>query len=57
MCIMKSSKRLEFANYLTHFERLVDLEKESEETYALISDKMEIFEKKWEKYITREDGG
>ena len=38
---------------MVHFERLVDLERKSEEILALQSDGLEIYEQKWEKYKTK----
>ena len=35
---------------MRHFERLLKLERESEETYALNNDKLESYERKWEMY-------
>ena len=37
---------------MRHLERIIELERESEEKYALNQDKMDIYEKKWEKYLT-----
>ena len=36
---------------MRHFERILELERESEEIHALNNDKLEIYERKWEKYI------
>ena len=36
---------------IRHFERVLELERESEEIYAQSQDKIELYEKKWEKYI------
>ena len=36
---------------MRHFERTLELERESEEIYALTHDKIELYERKWEKYI------
>ena len=33
---------------MRHFERLLEIERESEEIYALNNDKVDIYEKKWE---------
>ena len=40
-----------YFSYLRYFERLLDLEIESEEIYALNSDKLELYERKWKMYI------
>ena len=37
---------------MRHFERIIELERESEEIHSLNQDKMDIYEKKWEKYLT-----
>ena len=34
-----------------HFETLLEIERESEEIYAINNDNMELYERKWEKYI------
>ena len=36
---------------MRHFERILELERESEEIYALAHDRIELYERKWEKYI------
>ena len=36
---------------MRHFERIIEIERESEEINALNQDKMDIYEKKWEKYL------
>ena len=37
---------------MRHLERVIEIERESEEINALNHDKMEVYEKKWEKYLT-----
>ena len=37
---------------MRQFERVIEIERESEEINALNHDKMDIYEKKWEKYLT-----
>ena len=37
---------------MRHFERIIELERESEEIHAINQDKIDIYEKKWEKYLT-----
>ena len=37
---------------MRHLERIIELERASEEIYALNQDKINIYEKKWEKYLT-----
>ena len=32
---------------MVHYKRLMDIERESEETYAIQNDTMEMYEKKW----------
>ena len=36
---------------MRHFETLLEIERESEEIYAINNDNMELYERKWEKYI------
>ena len=36
---------------MRHFERILELERESKEIHALNHDKIDIYERKWEKYI------
>ena len=36
---------------MRHFERLLEIERESEEIYALNNDTVDRYEKKWEMYI------
>ena len=36
---------------MRHFERIFELERESEEIHALTHDKIELQESKWEKYF------
>ena len=36
---------------MIHFKRMLELERESEETYALNNDTLDIYEQKWELYI------
>ena len=36
---------------MRHFERLLELERESEEIYALNNDNLESYDRKWEMYI------
>ena len=36
---------------MVHFERMLEMKRESEETYALNSDTLDIYEQKWELYI------
>ena len=45
-------KREDRAAYsMIHFENMLELERKSEETYALHSDTLDIYEHKWEVYI------
>ena len=45
-------KREDRAAYsMIHFENMLDLERNSEETYALHNDTLDIYERKWEVYI------
>ena len=37
---------------MRHFERIIEIERESEEIHALNQDEIDIYEKKWEKYLT-----
>ena len=37
---------------MRHLERVIEIERESEEINALNHDKMEVYETKWEKYLT-----
>ena len=40
-------------NYsLMHFKALLEIERESEEIYANENDKIEQYERRWEKYLT-----
>ena len=36
---------------MRYFERLLEVERKSEEIHALNNDKLEMYERKWEKYI------
>ena len=36
---------------MRHFETLLEIERESQEIYAINNDNMELYERKWEKYI------
>ena len=36
---------------MRHFERIIEIERRSEEINALNQDNMDIYEKKWEKYL------
>ena len=36
---------------IRNFERVLELERESEEIYAQSQDKIELYARKWEKYI------
>ena len=38
---------------ITHFEILMEIEREAEEIFAIQNDKIELYEYKWEKYITK----
>ena len=38
---------------IIHFKRLIEMERESEETYAFQNYKIELYEYKWEKCITK----
>ena len=35
---------------IVHYERLIEIERESEEICAMQYDKIEMYEKKWDKY-------
>ena len=37
---------------IVHFERLLEIEREAEEMFAIQSDRIEAYEYKWERYIT-----
>ena len=36
---------------MRHFETLLEIERESEEIYAINQDTLELYERKWDKYI------
>ena len=36
---------------MRHFEILLEIERESEEIYAINRDTMELYERKWDKFI------
>ena len=36
---------------IRHFETLLEIERESEEIYAINNDILELYERKWDKYI------
>ena len=36
---------------MSHFDILLEQERESEEIYAINRDSMELYEKKWDKFI------
>ena len=37
---------------MRHLERLLEIERESEEQFAINNDGLEMYEKKWEKHLT-----
>ena len=37
---------------MRHLERILEIERESEEQFAINNDVLEMYEKKWEKYLT-----
>ena len=37
---------------MRHFKTLLEIERESEEIYAINNDTLELYERKWDKYIT-----
>ena len=39
---------------IVHFERLMEMERELEEYNVIQYDKIELYERKWGKYITRQ---
>ena len=38
---------------ISHFERLLEIARDAEKIFALENDKLEIYEKKWDKFITQ----
>ena len=40
---------------MAHFERLVDCERESNYMHELKSERIDIYEKKWRKYVSKQE--
>ena len=34
-----------------HFRRIIEIDRESEEIFAIVKGKIEIYERKWDKYV------